>query len=142
MIETPASALIAEQLATEAAFFSIGTNDLTQYTLAVDRGNTKISDLYDGLHPAVLRLMKMTCDAAHKAGIDVGICGEMGGQIEATPLLVGMGFNEISISGKMLPAVKYAISKLQYDECRTLLNNAIAAEDAEAVRKLLPGVKH
>ena len=142
MIETPASALIAEQLATEAAFFSIGTNDLTQYTLAVDRGNTKISDLYDGLHPAVLRLMKMTCDAAHKAGIDVGICGEMGGQLEATPLLVGMGFNEISISGKMLPAVKYAISKLQYDECRTLLNNAIAAEDAEAVRKLLPGVKH
>ena len=142
MIETPASALIAEQLATEAAFFSIGTNDLTQYTLAVDRGNTKISDLYDGLHPAVLRLMKMTCDAAHKAGIDVGICGEMGGQIEATPLLVGMGFNEISISGKMLPAVKYAISKLQYDECRTLLNDAIAAEDAEAVRKLLPGVKH
>lgn len=142
MIETPASALIAEQLATEAAFFSIGTNDLTQYTLAVDRGNTKISDLYDGLHPAVLRLMKMTCDAAHKAGIDVGICGEMGGQPEATPLLVGMGFNEISISGKMLPAVKYAISKLQYDECRTLLNNAIAAEDAEAVRKLLPGVKH
>ena len=142
MIETPASALIAEQLATEAAFFSIGTNDLTQYTLAVDRGNTKISDLYDGLHPAVLRLMKMTCDAAHKAGIDVGICGEMGGQLEATPLLVGMGFNEISISGKMLPAVKYAISKLQYDECRTLLNDAIAAEDAEAVRKLLPGVKH
>ena len=142
MIETPASALIAEQLAQEAAFFSIGTNDLTQYTLAVDRGNTKISDLYDGLHPAVLRLMKMTCDAAHKAGIDVGICGEMGGQLEATPLLVGMGFNEISISGKMLPAVKYAISKLQYDECRTLLNNAIAAEDAEAVRKLLPGVKH
>jgi len=142
MIETPASALIAEQLATEAAFFSIGTNDLTQYTLAVDRGNTKISDLYDGLHPAVLRLMKMTCDAAHKAGIDVGICGEMGGQLEAAPLLVGMGFNEISISGKMLPAVKYAISKLQYDECRTLLNNAIAAEDAEAVRKLLPGVKH
>ena len=84
----------------------------------------------------------MICDAAHKAGIDVGICGEMGGQLEATPLLVGMGFNEISISGKMLPAVKYAISKLQYDECRTLLNNAIAAEDAEAVRKLLPGVKH
>ncbi|WP_298080880.1 phosphoenolpyruvate--protein phosphotransferase, partial [uncultured Cardiobacterium sp.] len=71
MIETPASALIAEQLAKEAAFFSIGTNDLTQYTLAVDRGNTKISVLYDGLHPAVLRLMKMTCDAGRKAGIDV-----------------------------------------------------------------------
>ena len=142
MIETPASALIAEQLAKEAAFFSIGTNDLTQYTLAVDRGNTKISVLYDGLHPAVLRLMKMTCDAGRKAGIDVGICGEMGGQLEATPLLVGMGFNEISISGKMLPAVKYAISHLNADDCRALLDKAIAADDADAVRKLLQDIKH
>ena len=142
MIETPASALIAEQLAKEAAFFSIGTNDLTQYTLAVDRGNTKISVLYDGLHPAVLRLMKMTCDAGRKAGIDVGICGEMGGQLEATPLLVGMGFNEISISGKMLPAVKYSISRLNAAACRELLDKAIAANDAEAVRKLLQDIKH
>ena len=142
MIETPASALIAEQLAQEAAFFSIGTNDLTQYTLAVDRGNTKISVLYDGLHPAVLRLMKMTCDAGRKAGIDVGICGEMGGQLEATPLLVGMGFNEISISGKMLPAVKYSISRLNAAACRELLDKAIAANDAEAVRKLLQDIKH
>ena len=142
MIETPASALIAEQLAQEAAFFSIGTNDLTQYTLAVDRGNTKISVLYDGLHPAVLRLMKMTCDAGRKAGIDVGICGEMGGQLEATPLLVGMGFNEISISGKMLPAVKYSISRLNAKACRELLDKAIAANDADAVRKLLQGIKH
>ena len=142
MIETPASALIAEQLAKEAAFFSIGTNDLTQYTLAVDRGNTKISVLYDGLHPAVLRLMKMTCDAGRKAGIDVGICGEMGGQLEATPLLVGMGFNEISISGKMLPAVKYSISQLNAAACRELLDKAIAANDADAVRKLLQEIKH
>ena len=142
MIETPASALIAEQLAKEAAFFSIGTNDLTQYTLAVDRGNTKISVLYDGLHPAVLRLMKMTCDAGRKAGIDVGICGEMGGQLEATPLLVGMGFNEISISGKMLPAVKYSISRLNAAACRELLDKAIAANDAEAVRQLLQDIKH
>ena len=142
MIETPASALIAEQLAKEAAFFSIGTNDLTQYTLAVDRGNTKISVLYDGLHPAVLRLMKMTCDAGRKAGIDVGICGEMGGQLEATPLLVGMGFNEISISGKMLPAVKYSISRLNAKACRELLDKAIAANDAEAVRQLLQEIKH
>ena len=142
MIETPASALIAEQLAQEAAFFSIGTNDLTQYTLAVDRGNTKISVLYDGLHPAVLRLMKMTCDAGRKAGIDVGICGEMGGQLEAIPLLVGMGFNEISISGKMLPAVKYSISQLNAAACRELLDKAIAANDAEAVRQLLQDIKH
>lgn len=140
MIETPAAALIAEQLAQVADFFSIGTNDLTQYTLAVDRGNTKISDIYDSLHPAVLRLMKMTCDAAHKANIDVGICGEMGGQLEATPLLVGMGFDEISISGKQLPAVKYNVSRLNYDRCRELLEKAITRNNAAEVRKLLENI--
>ncbi|MDO4435718.1 MAG: phosphoenolpyruvate--protein phosphotransferase [Cardiobacteriaceae bacterium] len=137
MVETPASALIAEQLAKVADFFSIGTNDLTQYTLATDRGNTKISHLYDSLHPAVLRLMKMTCDAAHQAGIEVGICGEMGGQLEAVKLLVGMGFDEISISGKQLPAVKYHISQVDYRECRALLEQAITLNDAAAVRQLL-----
>ena len=137
MIETPAAALIADQLAQVADFFSIGTNDLTQYTLACDRGNTKISQLYDGLHPAVLRLMKMTCDAAHAAKIDVGICGEMGGQLEAVKLLVGLGFDEISISGKQLPAVKYHISKLNYGECRALLEKAITLNDGQAVRALL-----
>ena len=86
--------------------------------------------------------MKMTCDAGRKAGIDVGICGEMGGQLEATPLLVGMGFNEISISGKMLPAVKYSISQLNAAACRELLDKAIAANDADAVRKLLQDIKH
>ena len=137
MIETPAAALIADQLAQVADFFSIGTNDLTQYTLACDRGNTKISQLYDGLHPAVLRLMKMTCDAAHAAKIDVGICGEMSGQLEAVKLLVGLGFDEISISGKQLPAVKYHISKLNYGECRALLEKAITLNDGQAVRALL-----
>lgn len=137
MIETPAAALIAPQLAKVADFFSIGTNDLTQYTLAVDRGNTKISNLYDSLHPAVLRLMKMTCDAAHEAKIDVGICGEMGGQLEAIKLLVGLGFDEISISGKQLPAVKYHLTQLNYAECRQLLEQAINCNNAQEVRDLL-----
>lgn len=137
MIETPASAMIAPQLAKVADFFSIGTNDLTQYTLAVDRGNTRISNLYDSLHPAVLRLMDIACQAAHEAGIEIGICGEMGGQAEATPLLVGMKMDEISISGHGVPAVKYDIMQLEQKACRELLDRAIAAEDSTAVREMI-----
>ncbi|MDO5091698.1 MAG: phosphoenolpyruvate--protein phosphotransferase [Cardiobacteriaceae bacterium] len=135
MIETPAAAIIARQLAKEADFFSIGSNDLTQYTLAVDRGNVQVAPLYDSLHPAVLSLMKKACDAAQSAGIDIGICGEMGSDLQATPLLIGMGFNEISISGRRLPAVKYALRHFPYQACRALLAEAITLDDAEAVRK-------
>lgn len=137
MIETPAAALVAEQLAKEADFFSIGTNDLTQYTLAVDRGNTKISALYDSLHPAVIKLMKMACDAAHKHGIDIGICGELSSDLNATEILVGLGFNELSISGSSLPAVKAKIRGLNYDTCRQLVEKAIMLNDADEVRKLI-----
>ena len=138
MIETPAAALIAPQLAEVSDFFSIGTNDLTQYVLAVDRGNTYISHLYDSLHPAVLRCMKMAADAAHAAGIEIGVCGEMGGQLEATPLLVGMGFNELSISGRGVPAVKYRIRQLNAEKCREVLNRALTeANDGAEVRALL-----
>lgn len=134
MIETPAAAIIAEQLSKEADFFSIGSNDLTQYTLAVDRGNVQVSPLYDSLHPAVLTLMKRACDAAHYAGIDIGICGEMGGDLHATPLLIGMGFDEISISGRRLPAVKYNLRHMPYQACRALLAEAIKLDNAESVR--------
>lgn len=137
MIETPAAALIAPQLAKVADFFSIGTNDLTQYTIAADRGNTKISNLYDSLHPAVLRLMKLAADAAHEAGIEIGVCGEMGGQLEATPFLIGMGFNELSISGRALPAVKYRIRQLSAAQCRELLEKAITLNSGTEVRELL-----
>ncbi len=136
MIETPAAALIAEQLAKHADFFSIGTNDLTQYTLAIDRGNTKISSLYDSLHPAVLHLMKMTCDAAHKHDIEVGICGELGGDVSATELLVGLGFDEISISGSLLPAVKAKILTLSKQECVALVEKAIRLDNATEVRQM------
>ena len=135
MIETPAAAIVARQLAKEADFFSIGSNDLTQYTLAVDRGNVQVAPLYDSLHPAVLSLMKKACDAAHHAGIDIGICGEMGSDLQATALLIGMGFNEISISGRRLPAVKYALRHFPYQACRALLAEAIALDNAEAVRE-------
>lgn len=137
MIETPAAALIAPQLAKVSDFFSIGTNDLTQYVIAVDRGNTQIADLYDSMHPAVLRAMKMAADAAHAAGIEIGVCGEMGGQLEAIPLLLGMGFDELSISGRGLAAVKYLIRKLNAQECRDLLEKALELDDGKAVRALL-----
>lgn len=137
MIETPAAALVSEQLAKEADFFSIGTNDLTQYTLAVDRGNTKISSLYDSMHPAVIRLMKMACDAAHKQNIEIGICGELSSDLEALEILVGLGFDELSISGSQLPAVKAKILKLNHKQCQKLVKEAMSLNDAGEVRKLL-----
>ncbi|MEO6788184.1 MAG: phosphoenolpyruvate--protein phosphotransferase, partial [Chthoniobacteraceae bacterium] len=109
MIEVPSAAMIADLLAKEVAFFSLGTNDLVQYTTAVDRTNERIAHLYMPTHPAVLRLIKMTVDAAHAAGIHVGVCGEMGGDISVTPLLVGLGVDELSFGAAVIPRVKRAI---------------------------------
>jgi phosphotransferase system enzyme I (PtsI) len=98
MIETPASVLLAEEFAAQVDFFSIGTNDLTQYILAVDRGNKKLSDRYDWMHPAVLRAIQWVIEAGHKAGIQVGMCGEMAGSAQAIPVLLKMGLDEFSMS--------------------------------------------
>jgi len=104
MIETPAAALISDQLAPLVDFFSIGTNDLTQYTLAADRQNDRISDIYNPMHPAVLKLIKMTCDNAHRAGIWVGICGEIAADVEVTETLLSLGADELSVApGYILP---------------------------------------
>ena len=102
MIETPASVLLAEEFAKEADFFSIGTNDLTQYLLAVDRGNKKIASMYDFFHPAVLRAIDTVIKAGHKGGIMVGMCGEMAGNPKAVPLLLKMGLDEFSVSAANL----------------------------------------
>ena len=102
MIETPASVLLAEEFAKEADFFSIGTNDLTQYLLAVDRGNKKIASMYDFFHPAVLRAIDTVIKAGHKEGIMVGMCGEMAGNPKAVPLLLKMGLDEFSVSAANL----------------------------------------
>ncbi|MBV9130757.1 MAG: phosphoenolpyruvate--protein phosphotransferase, partial [Verrucomicrobia bacterium] len=121
MIEVPSAALVAEALAREVAFFSIGTNDLIQYTIAVDRVNERIAHLYEPTHPAILRLIEMTVTAAHGQGIWVGVCGEMAGEITLTPLLLALGVDELSVSAGLVPRVKKAVQTLDTKECSRLL---------------------
>ncbi len=138
MIETPAAALSADMLAEQVDFFSIGTNDLTQYTLAVDRTNGLVSDSTDSLHPAVLRLIAMTVTAARAAGIPVTVCGEMAGQASALDLLVGLGVTGVSVSSFQLHDVRRRIGGISQERARVLAEQALrcrtAAEVAERVR--------
>lgn len=137
MIEVPAAALNAEVLAREADFFSIGTNDLTQYTLACDRGNSRVAELYQPLDPAVLRLIAMTCEAAHRHGRHVAVCGELGGNPQATALLIGLGVDELSCSPAAIPNVRAAIRSADAAAARELAAKALAAASAHEVRVLL-----
>jgi phosphotransferase system enzyme I (PtsI) len=125
MIETPASVVMAGVLAKEVDFFSVGTNDLTQYTMAVDRGNTKISHLYQHLHPSMLRMLKMTVDAGRAAPIPVAVCGEMAVDPLAVVVLIGLQFDELSCSPNTLPEVKKIIRSVTYDECKTLVKKIL-----------------
>jgi phosphotransferase system enzyme I (PtsI) len=125
MIEIPSAAISAHVLAREADFFSIGTNDLIQYVLAVDRVNEKIAHLYEPTHPAVLRLLKMIADAAHANNIWVGVCGEMAGDVALIPLLLGLGMDELSASATLVPQVKRAVQSLAMPECRELVDVAL-----------------
>jgi len=136
MVEIPSAAVIADSLAEEVDFFSIGTNDLTQYTLAVDRTNEKISHLFDELHPAVLRLIRNVIDASHVKGIWTGMCGEMAGNPLATPILLGLGLDEFSMSSMSIPEVKRIIMSASVAETRDLAKKALDLPTAEDVRKL------
>ena len=124
MIEIPSAAICASVLAPEVDFFSIGTNDLIQYALAVDRVNEKIAHLYQPTHPAVLRLLKMIADAAHANDLWVGVCGEMAGDIALVPLLLGLGMDELSTAAILVPRVKRAVQSLAIPECRQLVEEA------------------
>ncbi|MGI6606614.1 MAG: phosphoenolpyruvate--protein phosphotransferase [Peptococcia bacterium] len=137
MIEIPAAAVIADLLIKEVDFFSIGTNDLIQYTIAVDRMNEHISYLYEPLHPAVLRLVKNVIDASHRAGKWTGMCGEMAGDVAAAPILLGLGLDEFSMSAVSIPRVKKVIRSLTHAEAQELARKALAAENAEEIRQLL-----
>jgi phosphocarrier protein FPr len=138
MVEVPAAAVMAAQFAREADFFSIGTNDLTQYTLAMDRGHPKLAPQVDGLNPAVLRLVAHTVKGAQPAGKPVGVCGGIASDPAAVPILIGIGVNELSVSLPAIPTVKAQIRTLRVDACRELAERALAAESAEEVRALVP----
>src|SRR6184192_797265 len=125
MIEIPSAAICANVLATEVDFFSIGTNDLIQYTLAVDRVNEKIAHLYEPTHPAILRLLKMIAEAAHAHHIWVGVCGEMAGDVALVPLLLGLGMDELSAGATSVPRVKRAVQSLALPECRELVEETL-----------------
>ncbi len=137
MVEIPSAAIISEYLAKEVAFFSIGTNDLTQYTLACDRGNKSLGYLFDSLNPAVLRLIKMVVDGAHACGKWVGVCGEMAGQKEAIPILVGIGVDELSMNARLIPPAKDLIRKLRLTELKKLAEEALNLATAKEVRELV-----
>jgi multiphosphoryl transfer protein len=137
MIETPASAVLADQIAGEVDFLSIGTNDLTQYTLAMDRGHADLAARIDGLHPAVLRLIALTCDAASRHQKLVAVCGGLASDPAAVPVLLGLGVGEISVVPSMIPQLKQLISTLSVDQCQSIAKRAVSLESAEAVRALL-----
>jgi phosphocarrier protein FPr len=134
MIEVPSAALLADQLARHADFLSIGTNDLTQYTLAMDRCQPDLAAQADGLHPAVLRLIKAATDGAAKHGKWVGVCGALGGDPVAVPLLVGLGVTELSVDPVSVPGIKARVRNLDYPLCRQRAEDALALESAQAVR--------
>ena len=131
------SILAADELAAEVDFFSIGTNDLTQYVLAVDRGNRRIAAMYDTLHPAVVRAMRLTVDAAHRHGCEVGICGEFAGCAAHAELLVGLGFDELSVAPPSVPAVKERIRGLETPQAELTARRAVEAATASEVHELI-----
>lgn len=137
MIETPASVFCAEELAMKADFFSIGTNDLTQYLLAVDRGNARIADLYNSFHPAVLRSIRQVTRAAHRYGRRVGMCGEFAGNEKATKLLVGLGLDELSMTPSKIADIKYALRRISCEEAEALAEGALKQPTAEDILRLL-----
>lgn len=133
MVETPAAAILADQMVKYVDFFSIGTNDLTQYTLAVDRGNEKISNLYQSHHPAVLRLIKNVVDASHKAGKWTGMCGELAGLEEFTEVLVGIGLDELSMPASSVPIIRKNLTNIYYTDAKKTAEKVLQMETANQV---------
>lgn len=133
MVETPAAAVLVDVLAEASDFFSLGTNDLTQYTMAVDRGNAKVSNLFQPLHPAVLRLIKQTIDAGHSKGKWVGMCGELAGMTKAIPILLGFGLDEFSMNPRAIPEAKHLIGELTDEHAREISRHAMSLGTAAEI---------
>ncbi|MBD2523846.1 phosphoenolpyruvate--protein phosphotransferase [Nostoc sp. FACHB-133] len=137
MVEVPSAVAIADQLAAEVDFFSIGTNDLSQYVMASDRTNPRVANLVDALHPAVLRMVQRTIKAAHAAGISVGLCGELAADTLATPILLGLGLDELSVNPQSIPGVKQAIARLSIVESEAIVASALQQDSAVHVREII-----
>ncbi|VVQ24032.1 hypothetical protein PS925_05436 [Pseudomonas fluorescens] len=137
MIEVPAAALMADRFAPHVDFFSIGTNDLTQYTLAMDRDHPRLASQADSFHPSVLRLIAMTVEAAHAHGKWVGVCGAMASERLAVPLLLGLGVDELSVSVPQIPAIKAAVREVNLLDCKAIAEQVLGLESAEQVREAL-----
>ena len=134
MVEIPSTAIMAEKFAKECDFFSIGTNDLIQYTVAVERGNEKIAGLYSKYHPAVIKLIKCTIDGAHKEGIFCGMCGEVAGDSKFIPLLIGMGLDEFSMNSNKVLQTRKLITQLDRNECEKLVQEVINMTSSQEVK--------
>lgn len=137
MIETPAAALIADRLACLVDFFSIGTNDLTQYTLSMDRGEPRLATQLDTLHPAVLGLIRTTVDAADKAGIPVAVCGGAAGDMMIAPVLLGLGIRKLSMPQSLIARQKARLRELSISDCISLADAALAMNSARDVRAMM-----
>ncbi len=137
MIEIPSAALLAEELAKECDFFSIGTNDLIQYTVAVERGNEKVANLYTHFHPAVIRLIKSAIDGAHKNHILCGMCGEAAGDPAFIPLLIGLGLDEFSMNANKILQARKLVRELNYQQCQKLADEILKLSSAEEIKKKL-----
>ena len=133
MIEVPSAAIMTDVLAREVDFFSIGTNDLTQYTIAVDRVNNRVANMFRPTHPAVIRIMDMTITAGERENITTAICGEMAGDITLLPLLIGLGATSISVGVHLVPIIRYAIRNLNYGQCRDMAQKALQAPNSRAI---------
>ena len=137
MVEVPAAAVGADQLAQEVDFFSLGTNDLTQYLFAADRTNPEVASLADGLHPVVLRMIEQVVSAAHRHGRWVGVCGELASDLWAVPLLVGLGVDELSVHPPLVARIKATVRKLDNRECASVARVALTLDNGQSVRRLL-----
>jgi phosphotransferase system enzyme I (PtsI) len=141
MIEVPSAAMIIDAIAKEVDFVSIGTNDLIQYTLAVDRVNENVASLYDPLHPTILRFIKRIVDESHEAGIDVGMCGEMAGDPYYTPVLLGLGLDEFSVASAQIPKIKRVIRNISFEDVQRIAKEILKCGDRGSISKIISAIQ-